>query len=67
MKDKNKDKEKKHIQEPSPIMDGDTRPDKQEEAVTMERKPSSAPGKEKKLTEERGADIDSLEDFKDAK
>jgi hypothetical protein len=65
---KDEEKEKKNIEEQTPIIDGDARPDKQEEAVTMERKPSSTPHKkEKKLTDERGADVDSLEDFKDAR
>lgn len=64
-----KDKKKKPIiEEQTPIMDGDSRPDKQEEAVTMERKRGPMPHKkEKKVTKERGADVDSLEDFKDAK
>lgn len=63
-----KDEKQKRIEEQTPIMDGDTRPDKQEEAVTQERKRGPVPHKkEKKVTKERGADVDSLEDFKDAK
>lgn len=65
---KNEKHKKKDVQERIPIMDGDTRPDKQEEAVTQERKPAPVPHKkDRKFTEQRGADVDSLEDFKDAK
>lgn len=65
---KNEKHKKKDVQERAPIMDGDTRPDKQEEAVTQERKSAPVPHKkDRKFTEPRGADIDSLEDFKDAK
>lgn len=63
-----KEKHKKKEVERTPIMDGDTRPDKQEEAATMERKSSPVPRKkDMKFTEPRSADTDSLEDFKDAK
>lgn len=65
---KNEKHKKKDVKERAPIMDGDTRPDKQEEAVTQERKSAPVPHKkDRKFTEPRGADVDSLEDFKDAK
>jgi hypothetical protein len=60
-----KDKNKKQEEIQTPVPDGDTRPDQNQE-------PDLSPGKlivnrEKKITKERGADIDSLEDFKDAR
>lgn len=44
------------------VEDGDTRPDKPK--VSEDQK---VPHKEKALTKERGADINTLEDAKDAK
>ncbi|HEY0743113.1 MAG TPA: hypothetical protein VGD40_16710 [Chryseosolibacter sp.] len=60
---KNENKEQKE----TPIRDGDTRPDQNIEGTR--KKPSSspmatAPGK---VSKERAADVNSLEDFKDAK
>ena len=48
----------------SPIHDGDTRPDKNIEKTS----PGTRSGKkQKKFTKERSADINSIEDYKDAK
>lgn len=58
-------RDKKQNDEQKPIIDGDSRPDKNVEpdrAIgTVKRRP------EKKITKERAADKNSLEDFKDAK
>jgi hypothetical protein len=56
-------KEREH----TPIIDGDTRPDHQEDALMPEKRKTPDKTKEKKMTSERGADMDTLEDFKDAK
>lgn len=61
---KSKTKNPKH-HERTPIADGDARPDHQEDALKAGEKKSREDNK--KLTAERGADTDSLEDFKDAK
>jgi hypothetical protein len=61
----NNNKSKKQKDERTPIIDGDSRPDKNIEPDrvigTVKRK------SEKKITTERAADTDTLEDFKDAK
>jgi hypothetical protein len=62
---KNKENKKTEAQKQTPIIDGDTRPDKQE--TVIDKKVSANTKKEKKFTKERGADINTLEDFKDAK
>lgn len=59
-------KNKTKIAKETPITDGDTRPDENIEG--KQRKPESPIGITKKaMTPERGADTNSLEDFKDAK
>lgn len=64
-----KNKETKKIQEQkgTPIVDGDTRPDEQENANEASNNSPLANKKKKSLTKERAADINSLEDYKDAK
>jgi hypothetical protein len=59
------DKNKKKEELETPISDGDTRPDQ-----NLEPDPAKGPiaaRREKTITKERGADINNLEDFKDAK
>jgi hypothetical protein len=61
---KNKNTNESH----TPISDGDTRPDQNIDGKT--KKDPGAPRNEenkKPLTQERGADTNTLEDFKDAK
>jgi hypothetical protein len=61
MKNKNKNPD-----DQTPIRDGDTRPDQNIEGKT--KKPSSPLSSEKSpTTKERAADVNSLEDYKDAK
>lgn len=64
-----KNKEDKEVREKreTPIIDGDARPDEQERAARAEKYLSEKEKTGKKLTEERSADINSLEDYKDAK
>ena len=61
MKDKNR---KKIERRQTPVSDGDTRPDTQPSG-----KNSTPPNldQDEKVTKERGADVNSLEDYKDAK
>jgi hypothetical protein len=59
------DQNKKNKHKPTPLPDGDTRPDKNQE-------PDPAIGtapikKQQKTTAARNSDVNSLEDFKDAK
>jgi hypothetical protein len=61
MKDKNKEKRE------TPIQDGDTRPDQNLHGKEDRDAGSPLASKKKKLTDERGADMNTLEDFKDAK
>lgn len=61
MKDKNK------IKRETPIRDGDTRPDQNIHGKLEKDAGSPVASKNKKVTQERGADINSLEDYKDAK
>ena len=63
MKDKKNDKEKKERQ--TPIIDGDTRPDKNIEQPVQ--KPDNSLKDDRQFTTERERDVNSLEDFKDAK
>lgn len=57
---------KKNTERETPIRDGDTRPDAN---IDGETKPKSSPvaSGEKNVTKERAADVNSLEDYKDAK
>jgi hypothetical protein len=63
MKNKADTKKIKEMKE-TPVSDGDTRPDYQERAARFLSEKEKA---KKKLTSERAADNNSLEDFKDAK
>ena len=63
MKDRNKNREKELKQ--TPVSDGDTRPDQQPEGVRSEPFPLMKDIKNK-VSEERSADTNSLEDYKDA-
>jgi hypothetical protein len=49
----------------TPIRDGDTRPDQNVDGL-KEEKPTSPVAGKNKITKERAADVNSLEDFKDA-
>jgi hypothetical protein len=52
----------------TPIRDGDSRPDQNVEGKTNNRQSGSPlASQKKKMTKERGADVNSIEDFKDAK
>jgi hypothetical protein len=51
----------------TPIRDGDTRPDQNIEGKTKKTAGSPMASQKKKMTKERGADVDSVEDFRDAK
>jgi hypothetical protein len=57
---------KKNIERDTPIRDGDTRPDQNIEGNTQKQSSPLASDKSK-FTKERAADINSLEDYKDAK
>ena len=59
----NKEKEKRE----TPIIDGDTRPDMPIDPENSKKKRDKKPSGEKKFESERVSDINSLEDFKDAK
>jgi hypothetical protein len=59
---KNENKRKIEEQRQTPVSDGDTRPDQQPEGAW----PLSNEYKDK-VTKERGADVNSLEDYKDGK
>lgn len=63
-----KDKQAKKIREQkeTPITDGDTRPDGQEIANHSNNSSPLTTKKKTGLTKERAADINSLEDYKDA-
>jgi hypothetical protein len=61
MKDKNK------IKRETPIRDGDTRPDQNMYGESRKNAGSPLASGKKKLTKERGADMNTLEDFKDSK
>jgi hypothetical protein len=58
--------DKENKDQPTPITDGDSRPDKQHRR-TKSSSPAGSPKKEKKFSKERGADINSADDFRDAK
>lgn len=64
MDDKQQEKEKRE----TPVTDGDTRPDMpvdpQDKKAT---KPGEAADQKKKFESERSSDLNSLEDYKDAK
>ena len=59
----NKEKEKRE----TPIIDGDARPDMPIDPENDKKKHGNKPSGEKKFETERVSDINSLEDFKDAK
>ena len=59
----NKEKEKRE----TPIIDGDARPDMPIDPENDKKKQGKKPSGEKKFETERVSDINSLEDFKDAK
>jgi hypothetical protein len=62
-----KDQKRKTVDR-QPVSDGDTRPDKQPGQEKIIRSSSHVLKKEQeKLTKERAADTNTLEDFKDAK
>lgn len=50
----------------TPVEDGDTRPDVQENAADK-KTAARTPVRKIKLTQQRSADVNSLDDFKDAK
>lgn len=54
-------------QKGTPIRDGDTRPDQNLEGTEKKKASSPLASKPSKITKERAADINSLEDYKDAK
>ena len=58
-------KNKSKLKRETPIQDGDTRPDQNLEGNKPGPVPS--PSDRSKITKERGADVNTLEDFKDAK
>jgi hypothetical protein len=65
-------KNQKNKKQHTPIMDGDSRPDKQEERTKPASSASTASSpvagkKQKKFTIERGADVNKADDFRDAK
>jgi hypothetical protein len=66
MKSKEEEKEIREKRE-TPIIDGDARPDENERAAKAEKFLAEKEKAGKKLTKERGADINSLEDYKDTK
>lgn len=51
----------------TPIIDGDARPDQNVEGLKDSKRERTKQAAEKTLTKERGADINTLEDYKDAK
>lgn len=59
----NKEREKRE----TPIIDGDARPDMPIDPENIKKKRNKKPSGEKKFETERVSDINSLEDFKDAK
>jgi hypothetical protein len=64
MKDRNKNRIEELKQ--TPVSDGDTRPDQQPEGKVAQPFPLMKDIKNK-VSDERNADINSLEDYKDAK
>jgi hypothetical protein len=61
---------KKNLQQdkPAPVADGDSRPDQSQDGENSAASPKSAGNKgNQKLSSNRHGDINSLEDFKDAK
>ena len=62
-----KDKERRQ----TPIIDGDARPDMplnpEKEQKKDKKDKAEEPGQQNKFESERGSDLNSLEDFKDAK
>ncbi|HEY0655388.1 MAG TPA: hypothetical protein VGD65_19775 [Chryseosolibacter sp.] len=60
-------KNKKQIERETPITDGDSRPDQNIDGEEKNISPLRSPADKKPVTRERAADVDSLEDYKDAK
>jgi hypothetical protein len=62
-------KDNKNIREKmqTPIQDGDTRPDQNTGSGATENTSPIPKKNSKKLTKERGADTNTMEDYKDAK
>jgi hypothetical protein len=51
----------------TPIRDGDARPDQNVTGKDTKKAGSPLASQKKKMTKERGADVNSLEDFKEAR
>ena len=51
----------------TPIRDGDARPDQNIEGKTSKPAGSPLASGKRKMSKERGADVNSIEDFKDAR
>jgi hypothetical protein len=60
-------KNKKLNDSQTPIQDGDTRPDENIEGKKRKNPGAPIQSEKKALTPERGADSNTLEDYKDAK
>ena len=56
---------KKRDEQRAPIQDGDARPDQNLDGKKKQESPLASD--KKKLTKERGSDVNTLEDYKDAK
>jgi hypothetical protein len=59
-------KNHKNKNQDAPIKDGDSRPDKQDHRTKSASSPVAGK-KEKKFSNERGADVNRADDFRDAK
>lgn len=57
----------KKIKRETPVLDGDTRPDQNADGKPTKDVGSSFSSEKKTVSPERGADVNSLEDYKDAK
>ena len=60
-------KKKEKEQRETPIIDGDARPDMPVEVDKKKDKTNAQAGQDKKFESERLSDVNSLEDYKDAK
>lgn len=60
-------KNKTNEERQTPIIDGDARPDQNIDGLTDKKSKSKNQPAKKPFTKERGADINTLEDYKDAK
>jgi hypothetical protein len=61
------DKKKKEQQNPSPIIDGDARPDQLDDQKIRKKLGRNSEKNDRKFSTNRGADVNSIEDFKDEK